>query len=196
MAGVILAAGSSKRMGSPKALLRVFGESFVARLVRVARAAGAEPIRIVVGQHHREIRAAHPEFASLLVHNSEPELGQLHSLRLGLASLADESAAALVFLVDAPLVLPATVRAVVEEFLRESASIVVPVCVGRRGHPVLFAREVFPELFEARLADGARAVVRGRPERVREVAVVDQGILTDVDTPEEYRRLQEHGKGG
>ncbi len=183
-------------MGSPKALLQVSGESFVARLVRVAREVGVEPLRIVAGQHHGEIRTAHPELASLLVHNPEPELGQLHSLRLGLASLAEEAAAALVFLVDAPLVQPDTVRAVVGAFRREGASIVVPVCVQRRGHPVLFGREVFPELFAAALADGARAIVRARPERVCEVAVTDQGILMDVDTPEDYGRLLEHDKGG
>lgn len=194
MAGVILAAGDSTRMGSPKALLRVCGESFVARLVRVARQAGVEPLRVVAGRHHDEIRTAHPDLASLLVHNPDPGLGQLHSLRLGLASLGEEATAALVFLVDAPLVKPETVRAVMEAFVRRRAVIVVPVDGGRRGHPVLFAREVFAELFATALADGARSVVRACPERVHEVEVDDPGILMDVDTPDEYGRLLEHGE--
>jgi CTP:molybdopterin cytidylyltransferase MocA len=189
IAGVILAAGESRRMGSPKALLPIGGETFARRAVRVAREAGLEPVRLVVGSALPDLAAAHPELVPLLVTNPHPEQGQLASLRVGLASLPPEVDAAVVHLVDHPLVTAETVRALLRARRATAAAIVVPVAGGRRGHPVLFGREIFAELETCPLDLGARAVVAGRPERVLEVEVNDGGIHVDVDSPADYATM-------
>lgn len=192
IAGVILAAGESTRMGFPKALLAVAQETFASRAVRVAREAGLEPLRIVVGSAFQAIAEAHPDFTPLLIHNPTPELGQLASLRLGLAALPAAVDAAVVLLVDHPLVSPDTVRALLRARRLGRGAIVLPVCAGRRGHPVLFGREVFSELATSPLELGARAVVNRRPERVIEVEVDDVGIHVDVDSSADYATMIGH----
>ncbi len=193
VAGVILAGGQSSRMGTPKAMLAVGGETFLSRVVRTARAGGLAPLVVVTGPAHPEIVARHPELLPLLVRNPHPEEGQLSSLRVGLAALPTGVDAAVVLLVDHPLVQAETVRILLRARSAQGAAIVVPVHAGRRGHPVLFAREVFAELAACPLEAGARAVVGADPARVVEMAVEDPGILTDVDTPAEYARMVPHG---
>lgn len=193
VAGVILAGGASTRMGTPKALLAVGGETFLTRAVRTARAGGLDPLVVVTGPAHAEIVACHGELAPLLVRNPRPEEGQLSSLRVGLAALPPAVDAVVMLLVDHPLVQAETVRALLRARLARRTAIAVPVYARRRGHPVLFGREVFAELAAGPLEAGARAVVGADPARVVEVEVQDPGILTDVDTPAEYARMVTHG---
>lgn len=187
IAGIILAAGRSQRMGYPKPLLRVGDTTFVGRLASVAREAGLAPVRIVVGDAATAVAMAHPQLAPLLVRNDAPELGQLHSLRLGLRAIGMSCRAVVVFPVDHPLVATDTVATLLAAHRGGRGAIVVPVRAGRRGHPVLFGCEVFGELIRGPLEEGARRVVRAEPGRVAEVAVDDPGIITNIDTPEEYR---------
>lgn len=193
IAGVILAAGESRRMGAPKALLPIGGETFVGRIVRTARLAGLAPLRIVAASALPAIAQTHFELEPLLVPNPHPELGQLASLRRGIASLAAEVDAAVVLLVDHPLVSADTIRAFLRARRAAGGAIVVPVSAGRRGHPVLFGREVFAELAASPLQLGARAVVARQPERVIEVEVDDPGIHADVDSPSDYATMIGHG---
>jgi molybdenum cofactor cytidylyltransferase len=193
---VILAAGESSRMGRPKALLPLReGESptFLGRLAATARRAGLEPLRIVVGKHGREIEEAHPELSDCLVLNERPDLGQLHSLRLGLESMGGVVDAAVIFLVDHPFVTMETVQALMEAYSAEGKPIIIPVCRGRRGHPVLFGRELFGDIFHAPLEQGARHVVRSHPDLVKHLEVDDPGVLADIDTPEDYEKAGSYG---
>ncbi len=176
-------------MGFPKALLTIGGETFAQRAVRVAREAGLAPVCVVVGSARPALAAAHPELVSGLVVNPHPERGQLSSLRVGLVSLPPEVDAAVVLLVDHPLVSSETIRALLRARRTAGAAIVVPVSRGRRGHPVLFGREVFAELEACPLELGARAVINRRPERVVEVEVNDGGIHADVDSPADYATM-------
>ena len=130
--------------------------------------------------------------AARVVENPTPADGQLSSLRMGL-SVADRPGveAVLVNLVDAPLASAATMRAVVDAFLRTHAPIVRPVAHdGRHGHPVLFARAVFDELRLANLAEGAKAVVRAHAADIADVPVDDEGAFIDIDTPDDYTRVR------
>jgi molybdenum cofactor cytidylyltransferase len=188
IAAVVLAAGDSRRMGQPKALLRTPSGTFLERVVALAQAVPLEPVRVVVGRDGPTICAALPALAPLCIHNPEPELGQLHSLRLALASLPAASQGAAVLLVDHPFVRAETITALVAAFHATGRPIVVPSYQGQRGHPVLFARCVWEELVRAPLEVGARAVVASEASRVLEVAVEDAGILADIDTPEAFRQ--------
>jgi molybdenum cofactor cytidylyltransferase len=193
LAGVILSAGRSQRMGRPKALLEYGGATFLERIVGLASAAHLEPIKIVVSGHGDRIEQRHPQFAAMLINNDRPELGQLHSLHLALRSLPDECDGAMVFLIDHPAVKDTTLTEMITTFARGPAQIIIPICKGRRGHPVIFRRSVFADLFSAPLETGARHVVRARPKDVALVEVGDPGIYRDIDTPADYEELQRNG---
>jgi molybdenum cofactor cytidylyltransferase len=190
--GIILAAGSSSRMGRPKALLPIGQDLFVTRVCRTLRDAGVDDLVVVAGPEHEAIAAALAAagLPARVVENRRRDEGQLSSVLAGLA-VADRPGvdAVLVHLVDAPLVRPETARAVLDAFLRTHAPIVRPAVGGRHGHPVLFARRVFDDLRRADPAIGAKAVVRARAAEVCDVPVDDEGACRDIDTPEEFARL-------
>ena len=193
--GVVLAGGASSRMGGrPKALLPTgYGdETFLARIVAALREGGVDDVVVVAGYHVEAIVRA----ASLLappvrvLHNRVPEHGQLSSLLVALKAIDHPGVGAmLVTLVDLPLVLPATVRAVLEGYWRTGAPIVRPTREGRHGHPILFDRSLFDELRRADPERGAKPVVRAHAADGLEIEVEDQGAFVDVDTPDDYERV-------
>ena len=192
--GVILAAGDSTRMGSPKALLLTRdGRPFVAAIAETFAAAGITEIVVVTGRDHERIIAAlanerlpvPPE----VVRNLDPSRGQLSSLLLGIDSLPAAAPAAVVTLVDVPLMTAETVRLVISEWRRTGAPIVRPAIGERHGHPVVFDRRLFQELRQAPLHVGAKAVVRAHAAEIVNVPVTDTGCLVDVDTPADYEAL-------
>jgi molybdenum cofactor cytidylyltransferase len=192
IAGLVLAAGASTRMGRPKALLRVGEDCFVTRVVRTMIAAGLGDISVVAGDEAARIRAALAAAGLMarVVDHANWRDGQLSSLQAGLLALEPLHADAVVIsLVDVPLVSPETMRLVVGAWRKRRAPIVRPARDGRHGHPVLFDRAVFGELLAADPAAGAKAVVRAHATEAVDVAVDDEGAFQDVDTPEDYARL-------
>lgn len=194
--GIVLAAGASSRMGRPKALLPIGGDTFVTRVCRTLLDGGVDDLVVVAGAEHEAVAAAVAEagLPARIVENTRRDEGQLSSVLAGLA-VADRPGvdAVLVHLVDAPLVLAGTARAVLEAFLRTRAPIVRPAVNGRHGHPVLFARRVFDDLRRADPGVGAKAVVRAHAAEICDVPVDDEGACRDIDTPEEYARLSGPG---
>jgi molybdenum cofactor cytidylyltransferase len=192
---VILAAGDSTRMGSPKALLRdPDGRPFVARLVRTFAAAGVTRIVVVTGRQHDAIVAAvtadnppaHPSFLT----NPDPARGQLSSVWIALDTIArDDVESILVTPVDIPMIGSSTIQHVIDAWRKTHRAIVRPAVGIRHGHPVLFDRAVFDELRRAPLTEGARAVVHAHADDLVNVAVDDRGCLIDVDTPSDYEQL-------
>jgi molybdenum cofactor cytidylyltransferase len=125
-----------------------------------------------------------------VVVNPSPDRGQLSSLQAGLAVIDRPGVeAALVTLVDLPLVTPRTIEAVLDAYRRTRAPIVRPVHAGRHGHPVLFDRRMFDELRRADPAAGAKPIVHAHAPEIVEVTVEDEGAFTDVDTPADYESL-------
>jgi molybdenum cofactor cytidylyltransferase len=189
--GILLAAGESRRMGYPKPLLKIGGRSFIEHLSRVMLDAIPRPGRltIVLGAHADRVRKVIPDDPRIIVvHNPDYAAGQLSSLRAGLAGAGPVTGAVLVHLVDHPTVKPETFKSLIEEYGRVQKPIVVASFRGRRGHPVIFGREVFAELLAAPLNRGARAVVDADPTRVRLFDVDDPGVTLDLDTPEDLER--------
>ena len=192
---VILAAGDSTRMGSPKALLLApDGRPFVAAIAATFASAGVRDIVIVTGRDHDRIvdaLASQPlSIPSLIARNPDPSRGQLSSLLTGMdAIVTSATPALLVTLVDVPLVSMTTVRRVIAEWERSRAPVVRPAIGERHGHPVVFDRCVFDELRSAPLAGGAKTVVRAHQSELLNVPVNDPGCLVDVDTPADYGQL-------
>lgn len=189
VAAVILAAGASQRMGSPKALLPVAGTTFLGRLVATHRSAGVDPIVVVLGPDGDRVAGVVDLAAVRVVRNPEPDSGPLASLRIGMGALDPEPDALLMQPVDHPLVRPETVRHLIHLAVEGPHGILIPTYAGRRGHPTLFARRLFDALRAAPLDQGARAVIRANPHAVREVPVDDPGVRADVDTPADYQAL-------
>jgi len=189
IAGIILAAGASSRMGADKALLRWGERTFLEHLRGVLRAAGAEPVRIIAGANAAALEQAVPLAPGELVVNPAWEQGQLSSLLAGLDSLASQTDAAIICLVDHPCVSSRLLRSLMEKFLETRRPIVLPACQGRRGHPVLFAASLFDELRAAPLSVGARFVVHQHAADVLEVPTDEESILLNTNDPAAYERI-------
>lgn len=191
--GIVLAGGKSSRMGRPKALLPIgrSGETFFDRLTRTLLDAGVEDVVVVVGADAGAIRAGvRPRPGVRIVDNPDYEQGQLTSLLAGLRAIdAERATAALITLIDVPLVSAATVRTLIAAQREHDAPVVRPVSNGRHGHPVIFGRTLFAELERADPAHGAKPVVRAHAAAMIEVPVDDEGAFTDIDTPEDYERF-------
>lgn len=189
VAGVVLAAGDSTRMGTPKALLDAHGVTFLARLAGTLRRGGCDPVVVVAAAGAGAVAAEAERAQAQLVVNPGGEGGQIGSLRAALAHLRrlDDPPAAFAFTpVDNPAVAADTVRAVIRGWERSQAAIVAPRYEDKRGHPVLADMTIAAEFLDEGLAEGARTVVRRDPARVLEVPVPDPGIADDIDTPQRY----------
>lgn len=196
LSAVILAAGDSTRMGSPKAsLLTPDGATFVGRVVTTLREAGVDDLVIVTGRHHdavvESIARDHRSTPPRIVRNPDPSRGQLSSLLTGMELVVTPQVdAMLMTLVDVPLVRVSTVTAVIDAWRRTRAPIVRPAIGDRHGHPVIFDRAVFDELRRAPLDAGAKSVVRAHEHEIVNVPVDDEGCVRDVDTPSDYEALR------
>ena len=141
----------------------------------------------MVGHHKAEIEGHVPP-GTPVIYNPDYEQGMITSLQAGIRALPHEATAALLFLVDHPLVQRDTIELLVRNVA--PGRIILPTFQGRRGHPVLFASDIFQEILSLTTSQGANIVVRKDPTRVVEVSVDFPGILVDVDTPEDFRKLQ------
>ena len=178
-------------MGRDKSLLPLGERTFLEHLAAMLDGE-VEPLIVVLGHHAAEIeqQARVPSSAQIL-RNPNYHLGQLSSLHVALRSLAGRAVdGALVCLVDHPALTKQVVRTLVLKFRQSQSSILIPTWRGRRGHPVLFSSRLFQELLEAPMDQGARAIVRRHPEDVGLVEVEEEGIIWDVDRPEDYAALQ------
>lgn len=195
--GVILAAGRSSRMGQPKALLACAdGRTFVRTLADALRAGGVHRL-VVVGRHDDDrlrLEVSGIGAATFVVNGNADRGGQLSSLIAGLDALDGPNRCAgmrglMVAPVDAPLVSPGSVAALIAAFTATGAAIVRARYRQRNGHPVVFARALFDELRGADPQVGAKAVLRSHAAAIVNVELDDPAVVADVDTPEDYRDL-------
>ncbi|HKI93876.1 MAG TPA: nucleotidyltransferase family protein [Gemmatimonadales bacterium] len=190
LAAIVLAAGASRRMGTPKALLTHGGEPFLSGIVKAAYAAGVERRVAVLGYMADKILSVIDLTGVQVVRSTELDAGPIGSVRAGISAVGNHPVdGILVWPVDRPRVHVETVRALVERFEQTGGPIVAPRFQGRRGHPVIFAETLFEELRQAPNDQGARAVVRRDQARVVEVEVDDPGVVEDINTPDDYRKL-------
>jgi CTP:molybdopterin cytidylyltransferase MocA len=184
-AGVILAAGESSRMGSPKALLEFRGETFLDRLVHCLETE-CSPTIVVLGHEPEVIRAGvrSPGKAQFVL-NPQYQLGQFSSLQCGLHAVPEDADGVIFTPVDHPNIEPTTVAKLIDS----GAPIAIPQYLGRHGHPVLFGWSLVREFLDLPPDSQARTVIHRHAGEVRYIDVADAGILDDIDDPEAYRRL-------
>lgn len=192
VAGIVLAAGASTRMGTPKQLLEWQGQPLVGHVVQTAIQAGLEPVVVVVGAHGEAVRQALGDLAVgdlQVVDNPDWAAGQSTSVIAGLQALPADTGAAIFLLCDQPLVTPGLVRGLVDRHAETLAPIVAPLVDGQRGNPVLFDRRTFLDLSTLTGDTGGRALFARYP--VNWLPWHDRSALADIDTLDDYRHLRE-----
>ncbi|MEJ2600833.1 MAG: selenium cofactor biosynthesis protein YqeC [Anaerolineales bacterium] len=188
-AGIILAAGGSRRLGRPKQLLEWRGEPLVRHVVKAASRAGLEPLKVVTGASTEDVEAALHDLPVQFVPNSLWEAGQATSVIAGVESLPSRCGAAVFLLSDQPQVPETLLRSLVERHAQTLAPLVAPMVDGRRANPVLFDRTTFEDLRKLEGDTGGRPLFARYP--VEWLQWHDANVLLDVDTEEDYRRLLE-----
>jgi molybdenum cofactor cytidylyltransferase len=187
---IILAAGGSRRFGSPKQLLAFQSESLVHRSVRVATEAGIASIAVVAGESIDAIKGEVRETSAAVVENRDWELGLGTSIRCGLrhlrASIPDLEAVVIIAC-DQPFVEASIIAALLEERKRSGQPIVASSYAGTLGIPALFDRSCFEALFALPDDSGAKALIESRPDEVAQIKF-EQGAI-DIDTPADLERL-------
>jgi molybdenum cofactor cytidylyltransferase len=194
IAAVVLSAGESSRMGRPKALLPIDGQTFIERIVAALKQTCVGNIIVVLGHKADEMRPRIEHLPVEILINSDYKLGQLSSLQVAVRHLEKiaDCDGMLVHLVDHPYIDPALVATMVDRFYQSGKLLVVPRHSGKRGHPVIFSRTLFGELLAAPMDQGAKTVVNAHRDDTLEIDSKDEGITVDIDTPELYRQ---HVKG-
>jgi molybdenum cofactor cytidylyltransferase len=191
---VVLSAGESSRMGRPKALLPIDGQTFIERIVAALKQTAVGKVIIILGHKAGELKPLIEHLPAEILVNPDYKLGQLSSLQVAVRCLQMDTACdgMLVHLVDHPYLDPPLVNEIIRRFYESKKLIVVPRCGGKRGHPVIFSRQLFEELLSAPMDQGAKAVVNAHRDDTLEIDTDEAGITVDIDTPELYRQ---HVKG-
>ncbi len=168
-------------MGRPKALLPIAGQTFLGRLIMLYSTC-CEPVVVVLGHQAAVIRAGVEAEAKWVV-NGQPELGQLSSLQTGLRAVP-----AGVDCLFQPIDYPAVRAATVELLAATEGELVIPRFEGKRGHPVRISPAIIAELLSLPVGGQAREVIRAHYAEALFVDVADAGVVTDIDTPEDFAR--------
>lgn len=188
-AGIVPSSGASERMGQDKGLLQVEGRSFLQRTVAALSEGGCDPVLVVVADGEDALAAEAARAGAVVLLNPDPGEGPITSLRIGLAAL-DGSVAGVAYLpVDHPMVRAETVGRLIEEARSTGAPLTIPVHEGKRGHPAVFAKQLFVELLDPALEGGAKTVVHGHLDEAALVDVDDEGVVIDIDTPDMYEAV-------
>jgi nicotine blue oxidoreductase len=184
---VVLSAGRSTRMGGrPKALLPLADRTFLETILARLDETGIADRRIVLGAHAPEIRAAVKLPDDQVVLNPSPEAEMIDSFRLGLRALPLAGLDGVVLWpVDHPHVQAPTLSLLLRQAAVEDAALVLPAHGGRRGHPVVLATRILPEIEAVPPGEGVRSVVRAHEGDLVCIEVPDAGVLRDVDTPDD-----------
>ena len=192
ISGIVLAAGTSARMGTPKQLLLYQGRPLLQHVIDGAEGAGLHELIVVLGHAASEIREVleMPSHARVVV-STAYRTGQASSLRLGLESASVEARAAMVFLGDQPNLKMEAILSVMDRYGETGGPVVRAVYRGRPGHPVLLDRSIWGDLTDPSGDRGAGPTLAQRPEWVVP-APIDLPEPMEVDTPADFQALIEN----
>ncbi len=195
VSGLILGAGGSTRLGQPKQLLSFRGTTLLGWVVGEAEGATAlDEVVVVLGRAAEEIRRRVAFGRARVVENPVFGEGCSSSYRAGIGTLDQRAEAVIVLLGDQPGVDRAIIERVAEDWRRDGGRIVLASYRGTRGHPMLFARDLFDALVGLRSDKAAWKILDAHPEWVREVSL-DRQLPADVDTWADYEAARSGAEG-
>jgi molybdenum cofactor cytidylyltransferase len=206
-AAIILAAGSSTRMGNGrhKLLLPLDNRPVLTHVIDAALASQARPIIIVLGHEAEQVLTRIPSYVEhpdiQILQNPAYLQGMSTSMRIGIEILlsngyrkseaSGEVDSALILLGDQPLITPQIIDMLIETWHITGKRIIAPIYAGKRGNPILFAASLFPELLEITGDEGGRSVVERHRQEVEAIELSDAIANYDVDTWEAYQQVVE-----
>lgn len=186
---LVLAGGYSSRMQEFKPLLPLGTGTVIEAVVNNARKSGVSDIRVVTGYGAAKLDRILNKLAVRQVHNSYYHNGMFSSILAGVSTFDADVEAMLLLPGDIPLVKRHTVRRLIRKFRTSSADIVYPVIGDKRGHPPLIGKNCFGGILGGSLAHGLRPVLAAYEKSAVELEVLDEGILIDMDTPDDYQAI-------
>lgn len=185
---VILAAGESKRMGSPKMLLLFNGRTMLENVISNVSCSRVDNTMVVLGAGREILEPLVNKSSAKYCYNEHYREGMLSSIKCGFRNLPSGLKAAMVFQGDQPLITPQIVDKVIQEYRLTNKGIVIPVYKKKRGHPILIDRRYFSEIEFLDPAEGLRSLAHKFSDDVLEIETDEPGILRDFDTYEEYKK--------
>ena len=186
VAAVVLAAGASQRMGQPKQLLPWGEKTMLQQVVDTLLVTPVSEIIVVLGYRAEDIAPTLQDRPVHIVVNQDWPQGLSTSVRTGLQALHKPWDAVLFALADQPNIPSEVITALIEEYQRKRALLVVPTYQGQRGNPVIFDRSLLPELLAIQGDQGGRQLLARHREKTAEVVVDTPAVITDIDTPDDY----------
>jgi molybdenum cofactor cytidylyltransferase len=191
IAGVILAAGASMRMGQAKLLLPWRGKPIIQYAVNAALDSGLNPVLVITGKYHDEIVQALTNTRVTFVKNDAWLEGQSSSVRTGIEVLPQDTLAVVFLLGDQPMIPTSAISLLVKHYLGAQTRplVLAPTVNGKRANPVLFDRAVFPDLKLLKGDEGARQIFTQFPPTLIEMD--EPGLLLDIDSPDDYIKLNQ-----
>ncbi len=191
IAAVVLAAGSSQRMGSANKLhLPIGGEPLLRRSLRTLLDSGIDSIVVVLGYEHEATRKLIQDFPVHTVYNEAHEQGQMTSVHRGLEALGEEYDGIFIALGDQPALRSVDIDLLIDAFLqRDGGEVVVPTHEGERGNPIIISNRCRRDILAGTRNLGCRRFIDKNPELVRKIEMTNPAVVIDLDTPEEYARF-------
>jgi molybdenum cofactor cytidylyltransferase len=186
---LVLAAGQSRRMGSPKQLLPFGDGTMLERTVANVRRHGVDEVIVVLGHRASEIVPRLDGQPVKIVVNPDYKSGMSTSLRCGLEHAPPTAAAFMIVLGDQPLVRPEIIDRLLAAYTDSDKGIVAPIYQGRRGHPVIISARYRDELASLTGDTGARSIIEAYSDDIEYIEVDSPGVVTGIDTEADYRRL-------
>ena len=184
---IVLAAGNSVRMGTQKLLLPYTGTTVIRHIVQQVADSRVDHVIVVAGRDAVAIKTALDGLRITVVINEQPDGDMLSSVRCGLRALPTECEAALIVLGDQPSISPGLINQLGAALVASGRGIVVPAYQGRRGHPLLFSVQYRAEVLTGYDGVGLKGLPDAHPDDVHEVAVADDGVVIDIDVPDDYQ---------
>ncbi len=190
ISAIILAAGMSSRMGSPKQLLKLEDRTLIRIVTENVLASSVDEVLVVTGYLEQRVSAAIKDLPVKTFLNPCYEQGQGTSLAVGVKALNVKTSAFLVFMVDQPFITASLINTVIGEFEKRSSLVLRPVYNGQPGHPVIFSYDLSDRLKQLAGDEGARQVLKELGDKVDCFPVQDEAAIFDIDTPEIYNSLK------
>ena len=184
VSAILLAAGSSKRMGKLKQLLPLGGKPVIMHCLDTIIESGITDIVVVLNLAGKEIEGAVRHLPLTIVFNKNPSSEMAESVGIGLHSVHDDSSGILIYLSDYPLIKRDTLKILISWHEKEPDKIIIPVFRNKKGHPTMFPKHCLNEISQG---FALREIVHKDNGRIQLAEVQDEGILSDMDTEDDYK---------
>jgi molybdenum cofactor cytidylyltransferase len=183
---IVLAAGESTRMGTPKMILPYEGMTIIEKVLENILASDIEKVVAVLGSHKNEVLKVIERFPVLHCYNNNFKNGMLSSVKCGFEFLPGNFHAAMVFLGDQPMVETSVINKMIDVYSGSGKGILVPVFENQRGHPLMADKKYRDEIINLDDPEGLKGLLRRHPDDLLEVATENPSVLKDIDTMEDY----------